>query len=155
MPHQYCTVRSLDHGNTTPKAQSAEAAAARKKGIPGLTRGGARDIVIKEDIPSGANVMTDSFGITIKEVETDIPRFKARHVMHGHRDNEKNELVHAFTTIRQSSTRLITVLAASASGGTSTSSSISSVVSIRILFKEKYCTVNVSDSDTLAPIDAR
>ena len=52
------------------------------------------------------------FVVTIKDIETNKPIFKARYVAHGHRDKEKKQLVHNSTTARQSTTRMMLALAA-------------------------------------------
>lgn len=52
------------------------------------------------------------FVITIKDVETDNPIYKARYVMHGHKDRDKSSLVHDATTANQSSTKMLVSIAA-------------------------------------------
>lgn len=52
------------------------------------------------------------FVMAINNIETDNPIYNARYVAHGHRDREKNELVHSSTTARQRSTRFMLSLAA-------------------------------------------
>lgn len=64
-----------------------------------------------EDIPPSSNLITGSFVITIKDVETDSPIFKARFVAHGNRDRDKDTLLHDSTTVRNSSVRMLIVLA--------------------------------------------
>ncbi len=54
---------------------------------------------------------TSFFVLTIKDVETNTPKFKARFVAHGNRDAEKNRLVHDSTAARQSSVKLLVALA--------------------------------------------
>lgn len=68
------------------------------------------EIIAKEEAPSDANIMTGGFIITIKNTETDEPIFKARFVIHGNRDNEKGNLVHTSSTVKQSSTRFLIAL---------------------------------------------
>ncbi len=65
-----------------------------------------------KDVPSGANMITGSFVVTIKDVETENPIFKARFVAHGNRDSEKGQLVHDSTTARQISVRLLLAMSA-------------------------------------------
>ncbi len=62
-------------------------------------------------MPDDANMITGSFVLTIKDVETNTPTFKERFVAHSNRDAEKNQLVHDSTTARQSSVRLLVDLA--------------------------------------------
>lgn len=95
-----------------PRSRSPDANAARKKEIDGLVRKGTWKVVIKEEVPPDANVLNGRFFITIKDIETNEPIHKARYVVQGHKDKEKNRLVHNSTTVRQSSTRVLTALAA-------------------------------------------
>ena len=92
--------------------KNKEADDARKKELDNLIRRGTWKIVLEKNVPKGANIISGMFVMTIKDVETDSPIYKARYVAHGHRDNEKNELVHNSTTARQSSTRLMLAIAA-------------------------------------------
>lgn len=64
-----------------------------------------------EEVPANANVMNGGFVITIKDTETNQPRLKARFVIHGNRDKDKNILVHTSTTVKYSSTTLLVALA--------------------------------------------
>ncbi|MEM1283154.1 MAG: reverse transcriptase domain-containing protein [Chlamydiota bacterium] len=95
-----------------PRAFGKLATEAKKKEIEGLIRKGTWKIVLKEEVPRDANVLTSHFVITIKDVETNQPIFKARYVIHGHKDKEKDFLVHNTTNIQQSSIRTIVCLAA-------------------------------------------
>lgn len=95
-----------------PRCMSEEAKAAKKKEIEGLIRRNTWKVVLKEEVPEGSNVLSGRFVITIKNVETDEPIYKARFVVQGHKDMEKNRLVHNSTTMKQSSTRTLTALAA-------------------------------------------
>lgn len=95
-----------------PRVKSSEATAAKKKEIESLIKRGTWTVVVEEDIPDDANIMTGHFVITIKNVETNEPIFKARYVIHGNQDDEKDILVHNSTTIRQVSTKIILCLAA-------------------------------------------
>lgn len=49
--------------------------------------------------------------ITIKNIETEEPIYKARYVMHGQKDREKNFLVYDSTTVCQSSIRMLVSIA--------------------------------------------
>ncbi len=69
-------------------------------------------MVFEEYVLKGANVITGSFVVTINDVETEKPIFKARFVAHDKRDSEKNQLVNDSTTVRQSSVRLLVAVAA-------------------------------------------
>ena len=84
---------------------------ARKQEIENLVRRGTWELVLEEDVPPGSNIISGSFVITSKDVETEKPIFKARFVAHGHRDAEKHNLVHDSTNVSQSSVRLLIELA--------------------------------------------
>ena len=49
--------------------------------------------------------------MAIKNVETDSPVFKARFFVQGHKDNDKEYLVHNSTNLRQYSTRIVAFIA--------------------------------------------
>lgn len=70
------------------------------------------ELVLEEDVPPGANIISGSFVISIKDLETEKPIFKARFVAHGHRDAEEHNLAHYSTTVRQSSVQMLIALAA-------------------------------------------
>ena len=95
-----------------PRSHSKEAQQAKRKEIEGLIGRGTWKIVVEEDVPQNSNILSGHFVITIKDVETDNPIYKARYVMHGQKEKEKSQLVHIATTLRQSSTRVIVSLAA-------------------------------------------
>lgn len=94
-----------------PRMKSEEVQAAKRKELEELIRRGTWKIVAYDELPSNANIMSGGFVITIKDVETDKPRFKARFVIHGNQDKDKNQLVHTSTTIKHASTRLLVALA--------------------------------------------
>ncbi len=56
--------------------------------------------------------MTGSFFVTIKDVKTKKPAFKARFVVYGSCDNDNDELVHDCAAVCQSSVRLLIAMAA-------------------------------------------
>lgn len=53
------------------------------------------------------NVLGGRFVLAIKGTETGDPIFKARFVVQGHTDAEKNLLVNSATNVRQSSVRML------------------------------------------------
>ncbi len=69
-------------------------------------------MVLEEDVPKDANMITGSFVVTIKDVETGKPTFKARFVARGNRDSDKDQLIYNSRTILQSSARLLVAIAA-------------------------------------------
>lgn len=92
------------------RGQSPEAQQAKELEIINIVNRGTWTLVLEEDIPQDANVMTGGFVVTIKDVETNSPIFKARYVIHGNKDLEKDELVHNSSTLRQYSMRMIITL---------------------------------------------
>ena len=95
-----------------PRCKWPEFAEASRKEIKGLVDRGTWKIVLKQDVPKGANILSGRYVLVIKNVVTDKPVFKARLVVQGHKDKDKNILVHNSTNLRQSSTLLIAFLAA-------------------------------------------
>ncbi len=69
-------------------------------------------MVLEEEIPKNANMITRSFIVTIKDVKTEKPTFKARFVAHDNRDSDKDQLFHDSTTVRQSCVRLLFAMVA-------------------------------------------
>ncbi len=92
--------------------RNEQADRARKQEIETLVRRGKCELVLKEDVPPGPSIISGSFMIAIKKVETDKPIFKARFVAHGRRDAEKHNRVYDSTNVRQSSVQLLIALAA-------------------------------------------
>ncbi len=69
-------------------------------------------LALEEDVLRDANTITGSFPVIIKDVETENPTFKARSMAHGNRDSDKDQFIHASTTVRRSSVRLLVAMAA-------------------------------------------
>ena len=97
--------------HSDPRTRIAEVEAARTREIENLVRRGTWELALEEDEPDDANMLTGSFLLIMKDVETNTATFKARFVAHGIRDAESNQLVHDSTTARQSSVRLFVTLA--------------------------------------------
>ena len=66
----------------------------KEKEIAGLVDRETWTLVMKEDVPRDSNVLGARFVLTIKDTEKPDPIFKARFVVQGHKDLEKNALVH-------------------------------------------------------------
>ncbi len=94
-----------------PRCRNAAAKEAKKLEIDNLIKRGTWKITLKQDVPDGSNIIGGMFVITIKDVETEKPIYKARYVMHGHKDREKDLLVHDSTTVCQSSIRMLVSIA--------------------------------------------
>ena len=85
---------------------------AKKSEIKGLQRRKTWRVLSKHFLPKEANVLSGRFVLTLKNVGSIEVKAKARYVAQGHKDKEKREMVQNITTLRQSSTRLISSVAA-------------------------------------------
>lgn len=85
---------------------------ARAKELEGLARRGVYEIVLKDEVPEGANILGSRFVLSIKNKDTGDEVYKARFVVQGHKDREKDFLVHISSNLKQSSIRLVLSLAA-------------------------------------------
>lgn len=94
-----------------PRSDSSEFLLAKKK-VAGLITKGTFEIVAREDVPQGSNVFGGRFVLCIKNKGTGEEVFKARYVVQGHKDKDKSLLVHHSTNLRQSSLRVLTIMAA-------------------------------------------
>lgn len=94
-----------------PRCESIKFDEAKAKEIVGLLNKKAFRVVLKEEIEPDANVLGGRFVLTIKNKDTDHELFKARFVVQGHLDREKELLVHASTTVSQQAVKLLLSLA--------------------------------------------
>lgn len=93
-----------------PRSYSPEFTAAEMREIEGLVEKGTWKFVLKEDIPPNANILNGRFVLAIKDKDSHKQLFKAWFVVQGHRDKDKDILIHEISTVTQSSTRhLVTV----------------------------------------------
>ncbi len=81
-----------------PRTSSAKMKAAIAKEITGLLDRGTFKIILRDEVPKGANVVGGRFVLAIKEEGTEDERYRARFVVLGHRDKDKHQLVHASQT---------------------------------------------------------
>lgn len=98
--------------NYDERSQSEELGLAKAKDLAVLAEKGLFKVVFKEDIPAVANVIDGTFVLSLKNTETEKETYKARFLVQGRRDVEKNILLHSSTNIKQSSVRLFVALAA-------------------------------------------
>ena len=112
IPHQPVVLITEVLHPRDPRNHTSEALKSKRKEIESLVQRGTWKVVIKEEVPSDANVISGRFVMAIKDVETDRPYFKARFVAQGHKDRDKPSLLHNTTTVRQSSIRVLLALAA-------------------------------------------
>lgn len=68
-------------------------------------------VVLKEEVPSNANVLGGRFVLAIKDSDTDREVWKARFVVQGYRDKMNKSLVHDNSNVRPSSVRMLVGLA--------------------------------------------
>ncbi len=84
----------------------------KRKELLGLLERGAFKICLREDAGDNPNIVPTRYVLAIKHSQTDEPpRLKARFVIGGHKDKDKNLLLHDTRTVRPESIRLIIALA--------------------------------------------
>jgi hypothetical protein len=66
---------------------------AKRKKIRGLLERGTFRIIMRSEIPAGANILGGIYVLSIKDSGTDREVWKARYVIQGHRDSEKEKMV--------------------------------------------------------------
>jgi hypothetical protein len=84
----------------------------KAKALSGLTARNTWRMIYMEDLPPNPNILGGRFVLSIKYPEPNSPIFNARFVCQGHKDRERNYIIHTATTLKQSSTRLISAVAA-------------------------------------------
>ena len=92
------------HNNKSQDAISDE--------ISGLLERQAFAFVHESEIPENANVLGGRMIMAIKNPDTELERYKARFVVQGHRDKEKDILIHTSKTVKYRSKRLMCAIAA-------------------------------------------
>lgn len=78
----------------------------------GLAERGVYEIVCRQDVPDGANVLGGRFVVEIKDKGTKEEQYKLRFVVQKHTSTEKNIVVHNTTTLAQSSVKMLVAVAA-------------------------------------------
>ena len=68
-------------------------------------------VILKEELPDGANALTACFVLAIKSSADGQVKYKARYVIGSHRDLLKQYMLHGAETLQASYTRLILALA--------------------------------------------
>ena len=89
------------------RAKSHEMQDAIRNEVRDLTRRGTFKVILKEELADGANSLKARFVLGIKSNTDGEIKFKARHVIGGHRDHLKYYMVHGAQTMQPSSTRLL------------------------------------------------
>jgi Reverse transcriptase (RNA-dependent DNA polymerase) len=93
-----------------PRARDPRMVEAKRKEIRGLLARETFKIVSKREIPQVANVLKGRYVISIKDIGTLNETWKARFVIQGHRDIEKDIMVRSSTNVQHRSLRLLFVL---------------------------------------------
>lgn len=78
--------------------------------VKGLLQRGTFKIILREEIPPDGNVMPGRFFLAIKSTEDGEVKFKERYVIGGHREKQKNVMVHTSRTMQPASIRLLLAL---------------------------------------------
>lgn len=76
-----------------------------------LLKRGTFKVILKEELPGGANALTARFVLSIKSSADGETKCKARYVIGGHRGILKHYMVHGAQTLQASSARLLIALA--------------------------------------------
>ena len=95
-----------------PRAKSPEMKSAISSEVRDLLKRGTFKVLLKEELPDGANALTARFVLAIKSNADGKIKYKARYVIGGHRDRLKPFLVHGAQSLQASSARLLLALAA-------------------------------------------
>jgi len=95
-----------------PLYHSEEFKMAKDIEIEGLLKRKTWKIVDLSDVPKDANIIGSRFDLSIKHIETENPRYKARFIAQGYNDIEKENLVHTASTLKVISLRTILAIAA-------------------------------------------
>ena len=90
-----------------PRARDPRMQDAKLKEIQGLIQRGTFKVILRREIPNGANILRGRYILSIKDFGTDREIWKARYVIQGHRDIEKDIMVRTSTNIQQGSLRLL------------------------------------------------
>ena len=77
------------------------------KEVQDLLKRGTFNVILKEELPDGANALTARFVLAIKSNADGEIKFRARYVMGAHRDKLKHFLVHGAQIVQPSLTRLL------------------------------------------------
>ena len=89
-----------------PRAKSPEMRRAVMNEVRDLLKQGTFKVMLKEELPDGANALTARFVLAIKSNADSAIKFKARYVIGGHRDQLKHYMVNGAQTLQCSSARL-------------------------------------------------
>ena len=89
------------------RTNSRKMSEAKHEEIPNLLNRRTFRVVLREDIPTDANLLPGRFVLSIKSTFDGQTKFKARYVIGGHRDKLKHFMVHSSQTLQPSSVRFL------------------------------------------------
>ena len=95
-----------------PRTHSSEMLNEIHNEIRDLIKRGTFKMLMREELPDGANALTARFVLAIKSTTDGQVKYKARHVIGGHTDKMKHYLAYYSQTVSPASTRLLLALAA-------------------------------------------
>lgn len=84
---------------------------ARAKELEGLARRGVYEVISKENVSENANILGGIFILAFKDKDTGKEVYRARFVAQGHKDMEKQYLVHNSPNLKQNSLFLLLLAA--------------------------------------------
>ena len=84
-----------------PRGDSLHFQEAKRKEMEGSLKRGTWKLILRDEVTQDANVMDGRFALAIKDADNDKPTYKARFVVQGHRDQDKDILVHISSALRQ------------------------------------------------------
>lgn len=80
---------------------------AKKREVHGILTKGGFEIVKPQDVPRNANIISNRYVLAIKDPGTDSERLKARLILQGHRDQERNNIANDAPVLMRYSIRII------------------------------------------------
>ena len=94
------------------RSNNSEFIEAKHKEIQGLIEKGMFKVCLKTDVPEHANILGLRFVLTIKNKDTDHEIYKARLVVQGHKDAEKDMIINKVSSLHKRGVRLLASMAA-------------------------------------------
>lgn len=99
-------------GPTDKKQDMKEFDVAGRKEIQGHLKRGTWKLGMEDESPSDANILSGRFVLSIRDSKTEKSIYKARFVVQGYRDKDKDFLIHEANNLQQSSIKTVIALAA-------------------------------------------
>ena len=99
-----------------PRYTNKDSTEAITQEINGLLERKAFEFTPLHRLPEDANILGGRFILAIKQPGTPNERYKARFVVQGHKDREKNYIIHTSKTVRHKNIRIMMTITASKKG---------------------------------------